>query len=157
LPEEIVIDEFRFYAFLLNGTTDVMFEVVPITNRDITQEDEEVVDDILCYMGKWESLIKTSSNLLSDLGIIHPEPAVIQNLEKPSGIELYETQIQRVAYTERLHVRVTLEREERHRRELLGVPLISVEEIQGQLCNIPKWNAFEKTMQAIKKTISTRT
>jgi hypothetical protein len=151
MSEEIIIDSYKFRNFSLAGNTTIDFAVTPIEGRDVTEADSQTVREILEDLGKWESLIETGLHMLSDLRIIQIVQATLQSYEKPYGIELYEVNIRRAF--EHLNCSIHTRPEERHRRENTGTAAISVEEIQGQVNNIPKWKAFKKTIQLVKEQL----
>jgi len=154
MAEEMKFEDYTFSEFAVVGTSTVRFKVNTISGRDITAEDERTVRDVLNNLGKWESLIRTGLQLFSELGFIHPEPATLQNYEKPFGVELYSTatEIDRRYGNDSVWVGLSLTTQERHRREAAHLnPLLQVEEIRSQLSNLPKWKAFEKTIKIFKE------
>jgi hypothetical protein len=134
------------------------FKVTPNTN-EVTPNDEAYIKEIIQdNLGKWESLIKTGLYVFSEIGIIHPETAILERYEKPFGIELYsEPSVERDGLNDWLWVFITLTQNERIKRRNANInPIIQVEEIWNQLINIPKWKAFEKTIKIVKGQWSTQ-
>jgi hypothetical protein len=150
--EKIDIEGYRFRNFRLERDDTTVYFTVDITeDRFANENDAQIVSRILDDMGKWESLVKASLHLLSDLRLRQIEPTILQSYEKPSGIELYEVGMKKVGESS-LEGEIHIRREERHKREHLKItPIFTVEEVTSQLVNIPKWRAFKKAMLIIKE------
>lgn len=146
---KIVVEGYTFSQFVLRGY-QLRFFVASISERDLNDEDKQIVESILASLGKWECLVKTGLQFFSDLGFINPDLAVLEKSEKPFGSELYSIGVSPGGTPEHLTVFVTLVPEERFRREAAGLNLLQVEEVQAQLSNVPKWKNFEKTLKILK-------
>jgi hypothetical protein len=148
--QELMFDSYKFSEFALVGTRTVKFRVNSVTGRDFNVADKLRIENMLKDLGKWENLIKTGLHLFSELGFIHAEEATLSNYEKPFGIGLYSTAANVDSDNENIWVDISLAPEERQRREAANItPIIQVEEIYGQLSNIPKWKTFEKTIKLL--------
>lgn len=160
LPQEIFIDDYKFDNFRMEGrdTSTIFFDAARVDRNDVTNEDKEKIVNMLSELGKWEALVRTGFNLLSEMGIGPFERATLDGCEKKFGVELYEfraVQWRRNPYcsTFEIHLKV----DERHRREDRNIePIFSTKEIYDQITNIPKWKAFEKTMKIIKEQWTNR-
>jgi hypothetical protein len=152
MPEEIIIDAYKFQEFEPFEDHAIRFKVTNIENRTVTKEDSSIVKEILNDLGKWESLIK-GMLLFSELGIIQPKQSMFQDYKKPFGIELYREPDINVDNSHRnLWVFVYLtEKEELERRNAKQNPILQVEEIKDQVFNIQKWRSLKKTILMIKK------
>jgi len=151
--EEIVFEGYKFSEFSILDDTTVRFKVTS-NFIDFTKDDVIYIEDIIKNnLGKWESLIKTGLHIFSELHIIQPEQAVLQNYEKPFGIELYKSpSVEIDGLHDCLWVFISLTPEERRKRQSANVtPILQVEEIKRQISNIPKWKAFEKTIKIAKE------
>ena len=151
--EEIVFEGYKFSEFSILNDTTVRFKVTS-NFIDFTKDDVIYIEDIIKNnLGKWESLIKTGLHIFSELHIIQPEQAVLQNYEKPFGIELYKSpSVEIDGLHDCLWVFISLTPEERRKRQSANVtPILQVEEIKRQISNIPKWKAFEKTIKIAKE------
>jgi hypothetical protein len=157
---ETKIDDYRFFDFSSLPDNSIVFSVESFYGKELTQKDVDAVREILADMGKWENLVKGGLTLLSDLRIININQTELQTYDKPVGAELYDPEVHIASgscnYLITVNFRLAVE--ERHKREerqvkiyhrLDNIPLITVEEISGQVCNIAKWKAFKKTLETI--------
>lgn len=155
LTQEILIDDYKFRNFGIEdrGTIIITFGAVRINQNDVTKEDKEKIVNILKDMGKWEALVRTGFNIFSEIGIGHFERDTLVDSKKRYGAELYEiTTNQWEGSPYRATIEIRLKVDERHRRDDLTIdPNFSPEEIYNQIVNIPKWKAFEKTIELIKE------
>lgn len=151
--EEFQTESYRFVNFHQIGL-NVIFEVVPIEGRDVTDDDRTKINEFLHELGKWENVVKAGLNLLSDLTVIQVEQSILQSYEKEFGIEKYAVNIEIASLRQRLTVITRLSREERHRREATETsPVFRVQEIYDQVKNIPKWRALQKAMNLTRRNL----
>jgi hypothetical protein len=151
--EDIQVESYKFMNFEQQDKT-VYFCVVPIEGRDVvTNDDIEPLNKFLDdNLGKWENLVKAGLNLVSELGIVPVDETTLGKYQKEFGSENYRINVQRDDFGRSLHVHVCFSAKERHRREASALSLrLKVQEIYGQLKNIPKWKAFEKAIELIRK------
>jgi hypothetical protein len=160
MSEDILIDGYKFdnFRFAERSTSTVLFDFMLDSENEVTSDDKQKIMTMLCEMGKWESVIKTGFILFSELGIRHIEPATLQQYEKPSGAELYEISlVERQTNPYFATCKIHLKADELQRRQHLNVnPVFTSEEVANQIKNIPKWKAFEKTLNILKEQWTTR-
>jgi len=152
MSEDIIFEDYTFAEFSLLDASTVRFKVTS-QSIEVCEEDERRVEGILNNsLGKWESLMKTGLQMLSELRIIQPEQAVLQDYEKPFGMKLYNLRADVDSLRDCIWVFVSLKPEERRRRQSANVtPIFQVDEVRNQLGNISKWKAFEKAMRIVKE------
>ena len=151
--EEFQTESYKFVNFHQSGS-NVIFEVVPIEGRDVTDDDRTKINEFLRELGKWENVVKAGLNLLSDLTVIQVKQSILQSYEKEFGIEKYTVNIEIASLHQRLTVITRLSREERHRREATETsPVFRAQEIYDQVKNIPKWRALQKAMNLTRRNL----
>jgi hypothetical protein len=149
--EEIQTERYRFTDFR-QSDRGMSFNVVKIEGEDFTEDDRGAIEVFLTDLGKWESLVKAGLNLISELRIVPVDETILQNYQKEFGSEKYSINVQIGTSGQFLDVYMRLSREERHRRTGTGVSsFLQVQEIYDQLKNVPKWRAFKKAMQLIRR------
>lgn len=117
--------------------------------RDVTDEDVEEIKKFFEDIGKWETLLKTGINFLSDLEIIQVSEETQRYYQKEFSPEKYRIEVNKLSYW-LIKARVHLSGEERHRRSG-GEPQLLVDEVYKQVKNIPKWKSFIKTSQLLRQ------
>jgi len=125
--------------------------VEPLAHRrDITDEDVKEIENFLDDVGKWETLVKTGINLLSDLEIVQISEETKRYHQREFGAEKYRIEVRK---SSNWHIDATIElsREERHRRGDREVQL-PVDEVFKQIQNIPKWKSFIKASRLLRQT-----
>jgi len=147
---DIVISDYKFSNFRAVDAV-VSFAVGTIEGRDVSGDDANKIVELLHHLGKWENLLKTSLNLISELKIRPVDQTTLQYYQKEFGSEKYHTDAKLGKLSSNLAVTMHLESEERRKREALGIDHgLHIEEIYDQLKNIPKWISFKKMLELIR-------
>lgn len=141
------------YKFVEFNQVDrvVNIKIVPTEGRDITDHDITEIEEFLHEIGKWEALIKTGFNLLSDLKIVQIDPETATYYKREFGPQKYNVRVTSGSMNLSINARISLTSEERRRRE---DPLLPVQEVYRQIENIPKWRTFIKTRQLLSESSS---
>jgi hypothetical protein len=153
---EIEDGDYRFENFSEIGCTVSFNAVLIVMNRDLTEEDTSAIKAAFGDLGKWENLMKTSINLLKDLGVTKVPDETVEVYNKPLGYDLYSIQVGLNRFDDRIGIVFSLSPDERRKRRAKELrvnrnnydyePKITVDELYGQISNLLKWRTFKKTL-----------
>ena len=122
--------------------------------KSITDVDIQELQQIFNDMGKWENLMNTGMNFLTELGIIPITKIDKEQRQREFGAEKYNGRVEKgkdSAGNEIVKVIFGLTEDEIHRRENLKLNTsLSEEEIKDQVKNVPKWRTLTKTINQLK-------
>jgi hypothetical protein len=133
--------EYRF-AFDMRGTA-VIFKAVRVDRGGVTDPDEQAVKECLNDIGKWETVKKTFSDLISGFGLAKNALDI-----KAYTVSAYniETKVEEGT----VKGSISLSKEERLLREGRGEDPISVEEIARQLRNVDRWRNLQRAVFSLR-------
>lgn len=146
--DQIELEGYRFWNFK-SGDQQVTFNVIHLFGRDLNTKELDKLETLLDDIGKWENLVKSAQNLLSELKMVTPPLADTVDHEKPYGSDQFETAINQVD-DKTLEVSLRLVNDERCIREQRKMKPLSTKEIRGQISNLSKWRCIRKAIEDLQ-------
>ena len=132
----------------------VTVSIQRIDKQNITEIDIQELQQLFNDMGKWENLMKTGINFLTELGITPIDGINKEFSQREFGAEKYNGKVEREkdsSGNEIVKVIFGLTEDELHRRENQKMKTsLSEEEIKEQVQNIPKWRMLTKTINQLR-------
>ncbi len=141
------------YKFYFEQSEDkVLLFVSTIERRDFMDSDVKYVEEFFEDMGKWETLLRSSIDLLGALNIISLDDKIKESLKQEFGQEKYVIKQLEQDYSEPeiRRFRISLSASERHLREARqeGIKL-EIREIRQQAENVRKWRNLMTTIRLL--------